>query len=139
MRRATNYPEVYPCFHHKALSDLLEASGITWRHYGVGGDIIRAPGPLGIWTAPNSIAHICKSTGPGGACRGSEWSNHMVFTPSQVLTDISDPACNLAGVSWVIPEALSSDHMGNPKNTGGPSWVASIVDKVGPEHMHRHH
>jgi phospholipase C len=46
------------------------------------------------------------------------------------LSDISS-GCNLRGVSWVIPTGSNSDHSGNPKNTGGPSWVAQIVNAVG--------
>jgi phospholipase C len=124
------YKNVYPCFEYQALSDLLEARPvpISWRYYGVAGDIIRDPGPTGIWTAPASIAHICNAS--NGKCQGTEWTSHLQFTPSQVLSDISTN-CNLAGVSWVIPDALDSDHMGNVEATGGPSWVASIVNAVG--------
>jgi phospholipase C len=31
----------------------------------------------------------------------------------------------------VIPDGENSDHMGNVLDTGGPSWVASIVNAVG--------
>jgi phospholipase C len=46
------------------------------------------------------------------------------------LTDISS-TCALRGVSWVTPDGANSDHAGNVKTTGGPSWVARIVDAVG--------
>jgi phospholipase C len=46
-----------------------------------------------------------------------------------VLTDIS--ACNLANVTWVTPDGKNSDHAGNVHSTGGPSWVAAIVNAVG--------
>jgi phospholipase C len=34
-------------------------------------------------------------------------------------------------VSWVIPSGTNSDHAGSTDNTGGPSWVASIVNAIG--------
>jgi phospholipase C len=34
-------------------------------------------------------------------------------------------------VSWVIPAGQNSDHAGSTATTGGPSWVASIVNAVG--------
>jgi phospholipase C len=45
------------------------------------------------------------------------------------LTDIG--ACKLRNVIWVIPTGQNSDHPGPNGNTGGPSWVASIVNKIG--------
>jgi len=45
-----------------------------------------------------------------------------------VLTDISH--CKLANVSWVIPTGQNFDHP-NSNTTGGPSWVASIVNAIG--------
>ena len=63
-------------------------------------------------------------------CTGTEWTTHVDFNPSAVLSDISTN-CKLRGVSWVIPDSFNSDHMGDVKNTGGPSWVASIVNAVG--------
>jgi len=45
-----------------------------------------------------------------------------------VLTDIGN--CSLQQVNWVIPTGLESDH---PTSTdgSGPSWVASIINKIG--------
>ena len=34
-------------------------------------------------------------------------------------------------MSWVIPRAENSDHAGHSAFTGGPSWVASIVNAIG--------
>jgi phospholipase C len=122
------YTNVYPCFERQTLSDLLEAAGVSWRYYGVSPDTWPDAGPNGIWTAPNSIKHICNAA--GSRCAGAEWTSHMKFTPSQVLSDISTN-CNLAGVSWVTPDAADSDHARIVNNTGGPSWVASIVNAIG--------
>jgi phospholipase C len=111
--------KIYPCFEHRTMADLLPPS-ITWRYY--------APGAGSIWTAPNAIDHICKSTGPGGTCAGSDWTNNVDLTPADVLRDIND--CKLRSVSWVIPTGANSDHA-NSNDGGGPSWVASIVNAIG--------
>ncbi len=55
--------KVYPCFEHETMADILPSS-VTWRYY--------APNASSIWTAPNAIAHICGSTGPGGSCAGQD-------------------------------------------------------------------
>ena len=79
--------------------------------------------------APNSINHICGAVGQ--QCAGTLWTRHVELKPSAVLSDISYPTCKLSGVSWVIPDALDSDHILDVRNTTGPSWVAAIVDLVG--------
>ena len=111
---------IFPCFEHQTLPDLLKGS-LTWRYY--------APAPGTIWTAPNSIAHICHATAQGGTCAGPEWSEHLDFSPPDVLDDIA--ACKLRSVSWVIPAAKYSDHAGLHSGAGGPAWVASIVNAIG--------
>ncbi len=112
--------DIYPCFEHETLSDLLEGIDVTWKYY--------TPGAASIVTAPNAIDHICVPSEPsGGTCTGPDWVN-VVIKPSQVLTDISD--CKLAGVSWVTPTGKNSDHA-NSNTGGGPAWVAAIVNAVG--------
>ena len=101
------------------MGDLL-AGAYTWRYY--------APSAGSIWTAPNAISHICQSTGPGGTCVGSDWSQNVDLTSADVLTDIQN--CKLRSVSWVIPTGANSDHA-NSNDGGGPSWVASIVGAIG--------
>jgi phospholipase C len=111
--------KIYPCFEHATLADVLPPDK-TWRYY--------APGAGSIWTAPNAIGHICQSTGPGGACAGSDWKANVDLKPADVLKDIA--ACKLRNISWVIPSGQNSDHArGN--DGGGPSWVASIVNAIG--------
>jgi phospholipase C len=119
---------MYPCFEHPTLSDEIQNQGLSWRYY--------APAPGSIWTAPNAIDHIC---GPNAqppnatACVGSEWTNNVVLyskeNPDPILTDIANG--QLATVSWVIPSIENSDHAGLTDWTGGPSWVASIVNAIG--------
>ena len=113
----------YPCFEHKTLTDLLEAKGITWRYY--------AAKAGSIWTGPNAIQHMCGPNQPppnGTQCIGSDWTNNVVLTYTQVLTDIANG--QLAAVSWVTPSGQASDHAGITDGSG-PSWVASVVNAIG--------
>ena len=115
---------MYPCADHPTLTDELNAKGITWRYY--------TPSAGSLWTGPNAIQHVCGPNVPppnATACIGSDWTNSVVIPETQVLTDISSG--KLAQVSWVIPTGLNSDHAGNALTTGGPSWVASIVNAIG--------
>jgi phospholipase C len=99
-----------PCFEHQALSDLLDAHGLTWRYY--------APAIGGLWNGPDAISHIRN---------GTDWS-FVIVPQTNILTDIQGGT--LASVSWVIPDGAESDHaLGT--NGSGPAWVASIVNAVG--------
>lgn len=101
---------MYPCWEHATLMDLLDAAGVSWRHY--------SWGLTSNWVGPNSIYHMRW---------GPQWAN-MIPDPAQVLTDIQ--AGQLPAVSWVMPKGSYSDHPGG--NLGqGPSWVASIVNAIG--------
>jgi len=118
--RGVEYTKVFPCFEHQTLSDLLDGQSVSWRYYGTN--------PNAIWMAPNAISHICEAD--GHKCKGREWRSNVDLNPSHVLSDASKK-CKLAAVSWVTPDGENSDHMGNRKDTGGPSWVAQIVNAVG--------
>lgn len=102
--------QMFPCFDHPTLLDLLDMKNVSWRYY--------APGTSSIWTGPNSINHLRF---------GADWSK-VIVPETNVLTDISSH--QLAGVSWVIPDSAASDHPGD-NNGSGPSWVASIVNAIG--------
>jgi phospholipase C len=116
-----NYRGIYPCFKHKTVADILPP-GITWRYYTVN------TASLAIWTAPLAIHHICKSSGPGGECTGTDFIDHVDLQPADALRDISD--CKLQSLSWVVPTGQNSDHA-ILNDGGGPSWVASIVNAIG--------
>ena len=63
---------------------------------------------------------------------GPDWSRNVISPPRRVLSDVS--AGRLPSVTWVIPDWLNSDHAadrGGAGATGGPSWVASIVNEIG--------
>jgi phospholipase C len=115
----------YPCFEHPTLSDLLEdaqSGPIDWRYYTLS--------PGSIWTAPNSIQHICEPQIVNGelVCAGPDWIEHVIIPQTTILTDTKN--CNLPPVSWVMPGGADSDHAGSNKGTG-PAWVASIVNAIG--------
>jgi phospholipase C len=119
---------IEPCFDHPSLTDQLNIKGITWRYY--------APLAGSIWTAPNAIYHMCMPvTQSDGTvtCTGSDWVNNVSLQttqdPAPILTEIA--AGQLKQVSWVIPNGNNSDHSGMTTTTGGPSWVASIVNAIG--------
>jgi len=103
---------VYPCFDRQTLGDLLTAAGLTWRYYQCGTG-------AGLWHAYDAIQHIHD---------GSSYSSLVVPKPQRILSDIQNGT--LAAVSWVTPDGKHSDHPGSG-NTGGPSWVAAIVNAVG--------
>jgi len=115
--------QIYPCFDHPTLTDMLNTNGISWRYYSPSAGII--------WNAPNAIEHMCVPNVPppnGTACTGPDWVNNVVLQNTQVLTDIQSG--NLAAVSWVIPSGQASDHAGS-NDGSGPSWVASVVNAIG--------
>ena len=59
---------------------------------------------------------------------GPEWSTNIIEPETQFFNYVSGG--ELPAVSWVIPDAMNSDHPGKHTDTG-PSWVASIVNAIG--------
>jgi phospholipase C len=117
-----NNPMGTGCFTTNTMATLLEQHkpSLSWKYY--------SPGANNIWTAPNLFQDICHPNGNFKKCTGPEWKKNVDLNPTDVLTDIG--ACNLRSVIWVIPTGQNSDHPGKG-NTGGPSWVASIINKIG--------
>ncbi len=120
--------KIYPCTEHPSLTDQLDTKHISWRYY--------TPSAGSIWTAPNAILHMCGPNAPppnGTACTSPDWVNNVILpsmaNPAPILTDIASN--QLPAVSWVIPAGKNSDHAGSQLSTGGPSWVASIVNAIG--------
>src|SRR6202008_2964623 len=101
---------------------LLNTKGVTWHYY--------APSAGSIWTGPDAIQHICQQQTVNGtlSCTGPDWTKNVIIPQSQVLVDIANG--QLAQVSWIIPNGLSSDHAAS-NDGSGPSWVASIVNAIG--------
>jgi phospholipase C len=118
------------CFSHDTMAKLLGDQRFTWKYYAMTSQNPGGSNPGGsTWNAPNSIREICQPDSYYTQCNGAEWNANVDLTPSDVLKDIS--ACQLANVSWVTPLGQNSDHAGGTETTGGPSWVASIVNAIG--------
>jgi phospholipase C len=130
--KLTNTALVYPtnpvgsfCDTKTNMGAVLDAKSITWKYY--------APSAGSIWTAPNSIQNICVPafTNPTTLkCTGTEWNANVDLNlkGADVLNDITN--CNLASVSWVIPNGEWSDHAG-PNDQYGPSWVTAVINAIG--------
>jgi len=119
---------MYPCTDHQTLTDELNRKSISWKYY--------SPTAGLLWTAPNAIEHMCGPNAPppnATACVGADWTQHVVLYTAgdhaPILTDIA--SSQLPDVSWVIPSSENSDHAGTTAATGGPSWVAAIVNAIG--------
>jgi hypothetical protein len=135
------YNSGFPCYTHPSLTDQLSLFPLTtnpnWKYY--------APSAGSLWTAPNAIQGLCGNGGQGGGpCTGGPWNSgssmvleggpNGVNTLAPIFTDIS--SCQLANVSWVVPDGRWSDHAGpsGPRNGNlglGPAYVASIVNAIG--------
>jgi phospholipase C len=120
-----NNPLGTTCFTRDTIPTLLDQHNppLSWKYY--------APfGPKGFWTAPNWIRNICQPNSNYTACSGAEFKKSVQFNPTLVLSDIG--RCHLANMVWVIPAGQNSDHPGfKAGGSGGPSWVSSIVNKIG--------
>jgi len=104
----------FPCFtQFSTIADNLRRAGVSWRYYA---DAFDAAGNG--WSSFDTIRAVRYGHG---------WKN-VITPPQQVLKDV--PAGELAGVTWVTPDALDSDHAGDNSNTG-PSWVAAVVNAIG--------
>jgi phospholipase C len=120
----TNYPMGSTCFTRDTMATLLDQHNppLSWKYY--------SPGAADFWTAPNWIRDICQPNSDYTQCTGPEFKDSVDLNPTDVLRDIGN--CKLRNVLWVIPSAHYSDHPGSTHpNTGGPSWVSSIVNEIG--------
>jgi phospholipase C len=102
--------QMYPCFEHPTLVDLLDSAKISWLYY--------TPTTGTIWTAPNAINHLRN---------GPDWAK-VIVPQTTILTNIANG--KLAQVSWVVPTDTASDHA-MINDGSGPAWVASIVNAIG--------
>lgn len=121
-----------------SLADLLGAQNppITWKYYAPPLSTPNGSKNYGLWAAPASINHFCQAS--GGQCAGllnnGQYASNMRWELSSpaaaypLWQDIT--SCQLAQVSWAIPDALWSDHA-NETNGSGPAYVANIVNAVG--------
>ena len=110
LKRAENRT-AYPCFYRISIVQLLEHQSLSWRYYQV------HLGP-GLWHTPAAIGPVYHS---------AEFSTDVVSPPSRFYGDVDSG--KLANVVWVTPTAAASDHSGITDGSG-PSWVASVVNKL---------
>jgi phospholipase C len=111
------------CFSRPTMVTLLDnhQPPLSWKFY--------TDSEVSIGTAPIWSRPICQPDSKYQTCTGLGWQNNVDVYPPDVLADIG--ACKLSNMSWVDPRGQDSDHPGSPGNTGGPSWVASIVNAIG--------
>ncbi len=117
----------YPCYTHNTLIDLLTPPKISWKYY--------APDENSIWTAPTAFSNVCGGIDvhPCPNFHGTgKYVNNVILESENNLTPIFTDIvnCNLAQVSWVIPDGRWSDHPGLTTK-GGPSYVSDLVDLIG--------
>ena len=106
-------PNVAVCEDYPTLGDELDAAKLPWRSYtGATAD------DGDIWNGYSAVNHIFN---------GPDYAN-VITPPSQFLTDIQGGT--LAAVTWITPTWGNSDHAGGD-STGGPAWVASVVNAIG--------
>jgi phospholipase C len=104
-------PGPHPCFDYKSIADLLDAKGVSW-HYYVSKPITSS---LNGFDAIKSVRY------------GPDWAN--IEENTSFFDDVKNGV--LAHVSWVTPSPPNSDHPGPDSGSGGPDWVASVVNAVG--------
>jgi phospholipase C len=102
----------HPCFdYRKTIADLLDAKGVSW-HYYVSKPITSS---LNGFDAVKAVRY------------GPDWAN--IEENTSFFDDIKSG--KLANVDWVTPSPSDSDHPGPDSGSGGPDWVASVVNAVG--------
>lgn len=94
----------YPCLNIKSMPDLLSNAGLTWRYYT----------NVSIWDDPAMI-------------QSTSGSPNDVHDPTQFVKDVKNG--NLANVSWVIPNAVYTDHPPQP-TLGGQTFVTDQVNAI---------
>ncbi|MGB6643425.1 MAG: alkaline phosphatase family protein [Candidatus Cybelea sp.] len=107
----------FPCLTYPTLRNLLDAKKVSWRYY-------VPPICCSLYGRQFSAFDAIKAVR-----YGSEWTDgHIVSPQTKIIGDIK--AKRLAGVTWIIPDEVDSDHPGTDSDSG-PSWVANIVNTIG--------
>jgi len=102
----------FPCFSYATIVSLLDTGGLSWLYF------TNTSGSH-VWNAFEAISSVRY---------GPEWTNNIITPEAAIFQTIQNG--ELPNVSWVIPDAVQSDHPGNHSDTG-PSWVANIVNAIG--------
>ncbi|MBV8344232.1 MAG: hypothetical protein JO190_04455 [Candidatus Eremiobacteraeota bacterium] len=112
--KRTYGPSIVACFDNPTIASEADTAGVSWRFYA--GDIHGDGGPWSSYQADSAIF------------KGPDWKADVINPPSQFLKDVA--AGTLANVTWITPTYENSDHPG-VSASGGPGWVASVVNAVG--------
>ncbi len=102
----------FPCFTYATLRDLMDAKGVSWLYF-------TNTSQAAVWDAFDAIKAVRE---------GSQWNTHIIVPETKIFSYIM--GAQLPNVSWVIPDAVTSDHPGLHYDNG-PSWVASVVNAIG--------
>ncbi len=106
----------YPCFtQFTTMAGTLDHAKVSWKYYAPS---LTEDFGSRVWSEFRAIKAVYE---------GPDWKNHVISPETTVLTDIADG--KLPSMSWVVPKSPNSDH--DVGNTGGPSWVSSIVNAIG--------
>lgn len=97
------------CFTYETLGDEMTAAGLSWRYYRTAD---RKQPIVNTWDAYGWLKGGSSGISPS----------------SQFITDVCSGT--LAPVTWVTPAFSDSDLSGS-LSSGGPKWVASVVNAVG--------
>ncbi len=113
-KRTIAKKQIVACFDFPTIATEADTAGVSWRFYA--GDI---SGDGGIWSSYQADKRVFN---------GPDWSADVINPPSQFLSDVANGT--LANITWITPTYGNSDHAGS-QASGGPAWVASLVDSVG--------
>ena len=102
------------CEDYPTLGDELDQASLSWRFYSSAYDQ-----PGGVWNAYSAVKHIFN---------GPDYVKDVITPASQFISDVGNGT--LSSVTWITPTYVNSDHAGS-ESTGGPAWVASLVNAVG--------
>jgi phospholipase C len=121
-------PGPFPCYSVTTLADLLQMNNNSWHYYS---------GPVQAPNSPITVGGQTVTT-PGGNLEalasyrqiyyGSTWSTNAIQPETRVLADVT--AGTLEDVTWVTPDGLNTDHVGE-STAAGPQWVGAVVNAIG--------
>jgi phospholipase C len=103
-------PGVFPCFDQPTIGDLLDAADVSWKYY-TGRYDATINQAVNIYDAFRKIRY------------GRDWQRNVITPPGTIVSDIEN--CRLPQVSFVMPNAIDSDHAAT-LSSAGPGWVGSI-------------
>lgn len=101
---------VFPCFDQPTIGELLDAAHVSWKYY-TGPYDATVDQAVNVYDAFRKIRY------------SSDWKSNVITPPGTIMSDIEN--CRLPQVSFVMPNAIDSDHAAT-LSAAGPGWVGSI-------------